>query len=268
MQKVRSSDFTCFSSLGLGITLGLCTLIIIASFAAPPAVQSALFKDAFRRHQALEWELNDKFHLQRLAHEELGFGSWSLQNGIPITEAGDVLAVLEHGGEASKLPKLKSKEEVTAPVDLGVRETREGVAPVGEPGTYLPGTKCVVTVKYDHTASTLLVLRYLWLSFIDFGPRHSGKLDQADGSRADSTAEDSQATIGRSVGLVLSMRSDEETDLSLPSMEENQSEAARSAEAREKTGSSTAQEETNVPLEHVGVSRRELEGPSGNFLRL
>ena len=43
----------------------------------------------------LEWQTNDTLQLQRLAHEELGYGTWSRAvAGNPVTAAGEKLSVL------------------------------------------------------------------------------------------------------------------------------------------------------------------------------
>ena len=44
----------------------------------------------------LEWQTNDTLQLQRLAHEELGYGTWSRAiAGNPVTAAGEKLSVLD-----------------------------------------------------------------------------------------------------------------------------------------------------------------------------
>lgn len=43
-----------------------------------------------------EWQANSTLQLQRLAHENLGLGTWSKTNeSVPVTEPGDVLGVLD-----------------------------------------------------------------------------------------------------------------------------------------------------------------------------
>ena len=44
----------------------------------------------------MEWATNETLQLQRLAHEEIGFGEWTQTTGsIPITETGNTLAILD-----------------------------------------------------------------------------------------------------------------------------------------------------------------------------
>lgn len=77
---------------------------------APPAEKSSA------EIQSYGSDLNDKFQLQRLAHEERGFGTWIMRNGIPISEPAEILAVLEEGSATSSLPMLKVKMTILKPV--------------------------------------------------------------------------------------------------------------------------------------------------------
>lgn len=57
-------------------------------------------------HTRFEWTMNETLQLQRLAHEELGIGSWKCcDRKVPITEWRDRLAVIDL--EDSAHPKLK-----------------------------------------------------------------------------------------------------------------------------------------------------------------
>ncbi|KAF2729273.1 hypothetical protein EJ04DRAFT_568779 [Polyplosphaeria fusca] len=93
VQKVRSTNYTSFSVLGLGLTLGLGILIIITSFMLESLamfIQKRRKADPYHR---LEWSVNSTLQLQRLAHEALGFGTWSGGHGIiPLTERDEELA--------------------------------------------------------------------------------------------------------------------------------------------------------------------------------
>lgn len=47
-------------------------------------------------YRRLEWIINETLHLQRLAHEELGFGTWhKADESIPITTRGEKLATVD-----------------------------------------------------------------------------------------------------------------------------------------------------------------------------
>lgn len=50
------------------------------------------------RYSRLEWSVNDFLQLQRLAHEEIGFGTWDGCAGdstVPVTDKDETLAVLD-----------------------------------------------------------------------------------------------------------------------------------------------------------------------------
>ena len=43
-----------------------------------------------------EWQTNTTLQLQRMAHENLGLGTWSrADEGVPVTEMGDRVGVLD-----------------------------------------------------------------------------------------------------------------------------------------------------------------------------
>ena len=57
-------------------------------------------KDKAGTYRTLEWVTNEFLQLQRLAHEELGSGTWTrTANGIPVTEFDERLAVLDISDE-------------------------------------------------------------------------------------------------------------------------------------------------------------------------
>lgn len=56
-------------------------------------------------YQRLEWIVNETLQLQRMAHEEIGAGTWSgTAESLPITEKGERLAILDVSDE--KHPQL------------------------------------------------------------------------------------------------------------------------------------------------------------------
>lgn len=60
----------------------------------------------------LEWNSNATLHLQRLAHEALGLGTWSrTSESIPVTKAGDKLGVLDITDRMH--PRLRDPESST-----------------------------------------------------------------------------------------------------------------------------------------------------------
>jgi hypothetical protein len=74
--------------------LGLGGLIIIASYTIEPLAGWVDEWLGNGRYKRLEWATNDTLQLQRLAHEELGCGTW-VGEDFPLTPAGERLAVLD-----------------------------------------------------------------------------------------------------------------------------------------------------------------------------
>lgn len=70
-------------------------LIIIASYTIAPLagwIDELLGCGSYKR---LEWATNDTLQLQRLAHEELGCGTWVGEEFPTTTNTGEKLAVLD-----------------------------------------------------------------------------------------------------------------------------------------------------------------------------
>lgn len=94
-QKIKSTAYTSFSVLGLSITIIIGGLIIVVSNFIDPLWT---FLDRRKRYtyQRLEWSLNETLQLQRMAHEELGLGTWSrTASRVPVTENNEKLGVLD-----------------------------------------------------------------------------------------------------------------------------------------------------------------------------
>ncbi|KAI9147216.1 cytochrome p450 protein [Paramyrothecium foliicola] len=95
-QRIHSTNFTSFSLFGLLLIFILGFFIILAAL----TIETLAFyiQKAFRRrtYASLEWRATQKLHLQRLAHEGLGFGEWRLGVlDIPVTMSEDKLGVLD-----------------------------------------------------------------------------------------------------------------------------------------------------------------------------
>ncbi len=95
-----------FSVFGLGIIFGVGGLITILSFTLEPIMYHFSSATTFLRrnprapkpkpHSLLEWRTNEILQLQRLAHEAVGFGTWSkTTSAIPVTDKGELLARLD-----------------------------------------------------------------------------------------------------------------------------------------------------------------------------
>lgn len=64
-----------------------------------------------KEYTQIEWYTNGTLQLQRLAHEENGYGTWSnCDDEVPVTGAGDRLATLDLSDpKHPKLTKASSK---------------------------------------------------------------------------------------------------------------------------------------------------------------
>ncbi|KAL9623876.1 MAG: hypothetical protein Q9160_001868 [Pyrenula sp. 1 TL-2023] len=108
-QKIRSSAYSNFSVLGLAIVLTVGGLIIVLGYTFEHII--ALFENGRRRtkYSRLEWSANDVLQTQRMAHEELGRGTWENCAGVgavPVTGKDQMLAPLDI--EDPKHPRLKT----------------------------------------------------------------------------------------------------------------------------------------------------------------
>ncbi|KAF2968840.1 hypothetical protein GQX73_g4747 [Xylaria multiplex] len=95
-QKIRSTAYASFSVFGLLFTFVVGSLIMITSYLLEPISKLLHKKWDFKTHAHLEWTTNATLQLQRLAHEELGFGTWSKgTEEIPTTAPNDLLGCLD-----------------------------------------------------------------------------------------------------------------------------------------------------------------------------
>jgi hypothetical protein len=97
MQKIISTAFTSFSTLGLALILGIGGTLILVSFSLEPLVWWVVRRCKKRNSYALcEWSMNETLQLQSAVHEELGFGTWTRDVAtVPITKPGERLAVVD-----------------------------------------------------------------------------------------------------------------------------------------------------------------------------
>jgi hypothetical protein len=96
-QKICSTAHANFSVLGLCITLSIGTLIIVAEALLHCVYARILWKGRdYLQYERLEWCLNGTMQLQRLAHEQRGFGTWhDCDEVIPVEKEGATLATLD-----------------------------------------------------------------------------------------------------------------------------------------------------------------------------
>ncbi|KAI0423548.1 hypothetical protein F5Y09DRAFT_348744 [Xylaria sp. FL1042] len=95
-QKIQSTAYGSFSIFWLGFILVFGLLLILISYLLE-AVSALLAKrKGYRQHAHLEWNTNTTLQLQRLAHEELGLGTWSrCVDNVPHTIPGELLGLLD-----------------------------------------------------------------------------------------------------------------------------------------------------------------------------
>ncbi|KAF2140831.1 uncharacterized protein K452DRAFT_206604, partial [Aplosporella prunicola CBS 121167] len=104
-QIIVSSVHYSFSLFGIYFILVLGCLIILISYILGPVFNMLHKRYHLKGYALLEWCTNDTLQLQRLAHEELGFGTWSYTtDAIPVPKCGEPLAVLDL--KDPKHPKL------------------------------------------------------------------------------------------------------------------------------------------------------------------
>ncbi|KAL1640191.1 hypothetical protein SLS58_007142 [Diplodia intermedia] len=94
--KIVTTAYTNFNTFGLCLTFAVGTLIIVVSYTIEPVVSWIQKRRTLDTYSRLEWCANETLQLQRMAHEELGVGTW--HNGaeaIPLTDGGERLATLD-----------------------------------------------------------------------------------------------------------------------------------------------------------------------------
>lgn len=105
-QKIISTNYTSFSTLGLVLVFTIGGLFIILSFCLEPLVFWVVRKWKLGYSYALfEWSMNETLQLQSAMHEELGLGTWTRElGGVPVTKPGERLAIVD--GRDMKRPRF------------------------------------------------------------------------------------------------------------------------------------------------------------------
>ena len=90
-QKVRSPSGTeSFSVLGVAVILVVGILLVLTNLLLDVILGFARKKFGWKDYKRLQWILDEKLQLQRLAYEEAGQGQWSGgTDSVPITRYGD-----------------------------------------------------------------------------------------------------------------------------------------------------------------------------------
>lgn len=94
-QKVRSSNgTTSFSVLGVSIILILGTVLILLNLTLDIVVGYVQRKLDWGDHKRLQWVIDEKLQLQRLAYEEAGQGTWTGgANAVPVMKMEDRIGI-------------------------------------------------------------------------------------------------------------------------------------------------------------------------------
>ncbi|KAF1994364.1 hypothetical protein P154DRAFT_581843 [Amniculicola lignicola CBS 123094] len=105
-QKIRSTEHANFSVFGLSLTLAVGCLIILLNWSVEWIYIKLVWHfPYFNQYARLEWTINGTLQLQRLAHEELGYGNWTnCDMEVPVPGPDEKLAWLDmHDPEHPKL---------------------------------------------------------------------------------------------------------------------------------------------------------------------
>jgi hypothetical protein len=93
---MRTTAYGSFSLFGLFFIFSVGGSLILTSYLLEPVSKSLHKNKGYKKYQHLEWTTNATLQLQRLAHEEAGFGSWSSCTGtVPNTKANELLGTLD-----------------------------------------------------------------------------------------------------------------------------------------------------------------------------
>ncbi|KAF2026090.1 hypothetical protein EK21DRAFT_103512 [Setomelanomma holmii] len=126
-QKIVSNAYSSFNVLGLSLILGIGVVIIVLDTGLEPSVawwQRRKFrkrqqlepelgtdeKETHPLYAAIEWSQTSILQLQRMAHDEAGYGEWSkCDKDVPVTEPGQLITSLNLSNV--EYPMLRQKEE-------------------------------------------------------------------------------------------------------------------------------------------------------------
>ena len=108
-QIIRSQGGTVsFSVLGLCIILIFGGILIVTSLVIDSLVGLIRRKLDWKKYKSLQWSLDEKLQLQRLAYEEAGQGDWSgCAGSVPVMKNGVRIGVPKHVDEMH--PRLSQR---------------------------------------------------------------------------------------------------------------------------------------------------------------
>lgn len=94
-QRARSAQAQNFSVLAIALILALGSLITCVNLGLHRIVSYVQLEKDLRDYRRLAWKSNGLLQVQRLAHEEAGFGTWEgCAKTVPVTARGEELALL------------------------------------------------------------------------------------------------------------------------------------------------------------------------------
>ncbi|PVH98268.1 hypothetical protein DM02DRAFT_596251 [Periconia macrospinosa] len=135
-QKIRSLEHYSFAVIDIAFVFVVGLIFISLSLfldrlidVAPRIITPLSHNQKFMYARA-EWQAGSTLQIQRMAHENLGMGTWSRANqGVPVTEKGDRIAVLDVRDEMHPRmmrPDIRPKESPGVTPDSSVRAMSKG----------------------------------------------------------------------------------------------------------------------------------------------
>ncbi|KAL9074945.1 MAG: hypothetical protein Q9157_004194, partial [Trypethelium eluteriae] len=115
LDKILSTDYTSFSTLGLALTFVIGIIFIVISYFLEPILHGVQRRWRWDNYALTEWSTNETLQLQSLAHEGVGAGTWTREIGcVPTTRSKELLAILDFSDPAHPLLKAapRSWEEI------------------------------------------------------------------------------------------------------------------------------------------------------------
>lgn len=153
-QKILTTAYVNFNTFGLSLTLALGALIILFSWLLEPIIAFFQRRRQLDTYARLEWATNETLQLQRLAHEELGLGTWhGTAEAVPYTDGGQKLAVLDVADPEHprlKAPPVPFDEELVVRDEEGRKESdQDGMADSVRLSGKIPGVVTEVRARED-----------------------------------------------------------------------------------------------------------------------
>ena len=129
-QKIRSTAYTCFSVLGIFVTLVLGGLIILVSNIIESVCTCLKKRQNGYAYKRLEWVTNETLQLQRMVHEELGLGTWTgTASSLPVAKKDEKLGVLDISNEEHPIMVRPPSEQDSKKPKSGTEENDDNSRP-------------------------------------------------------------------------------------------------------------------------------------------